>query len=162
MDPTKEQLKALRKSVNLSQEEFGKRLGVGKSAISYLESGRSNLTDQMIILICKEFNVNEDWLRTGEGEMFLEPDTFSLDEFVDQRDGTEDEKEIIKKIMKVYFELPKEMRTTIVGQFKKEFCLNSTEENAATVCNLFKGVPETPEEFEKAYPPLENDEEGIV
>lgn len=63
-------IKELRKALKLSQEEFGSRLGVGKSAISYLESGRSNVTEQMILLICKEFSANEDWLRSGEGEMF--------------------------------------------------------------------------------------------
>lgn len=64
------QINKLRKALKLSQEEFGSKLGVGKSAISYLESGRSNLTEQMALLICKEFNVNEKWLRTGDGEMF--------------------------------------------------------------------------------------------
>jgi transcriptional regulator with XRE-family HTH domain len=63
-------IRELRKALKLSQEEFGSRLGVGKSAISYLESGRSNVTEQMILLICKEFSANEDWLRSGEGEMF--------------------------------------------------------------------------------------------
>lgn len=70
MDNEKTTVNLLRKKLKLSQEEFGGRLGVGKSAISYLESGRSKLTEQMILLICKEFNVNEEWLRTGEGEMF--------------------------------------------------------------------------------------------
>lgn len=62
-------LKEVRKSekVNLSQREFGRRLGVQDTAISKLESGERNLTDQMILAICREFNVNEEWLRTGEG-----------------------------------------------------------------------------------------------
>ena len=72
MNDEKTTINLLRKRLKLSQEEFGSRLGVGKSAISYLESGRSKLTEQMIILICKEFNVNENWLRTGDGEMFVE------------------------------------------------------------------------------------------
>lgn len=72
MDNQKDLIKILRKKLKLSQEEFGSKLGVGKSAISYLESGRSKLTEQMTILICKEFNVNEEWLRTGEGETFQE------------------------------------------------------------------------------------------
>lgn len=52
--------------------KFGKRLGVGASAISKLESGERNLTDQMFVSICREFDVNEEWLRTGEGSMFRE------------------------------------------------------------------------------------------
>lgn len=70
MEEQKNQINLLRKKLKLSQEEFGSKLGVGKSAISYIESGRSKLTEQMIKLICNEFNVNEEWLRTGSGEMF--------------------------------------------------------------------------------------------
>lgn len=67
-------LKQLRKELNLNQEEFGKRLGLTKASISRLESGTNNITEQTFISICREFNVNEEWLRTGEGEMFNELD----------------------------------------------------------------------------------------
>lgn len=63
-------IKKIREENKLSQEEFGKRIGVGRSSISKLESGENNPSDQTILLICNTFNVNEDWLRTGEGEMF--------------------------------------------------------------------------------------------
>lgn len=56
----------------MTLEKFGEPLGVGKTAISNIEKGNRNLTDQMAISICREFNVNETWLRTGEGEMFIE------------------------------------------------------------------------------------------
>ncbi len=69
-----ERVKQLRTTLDLTQEEFGKKLGVTRSAISYIESGRSNLTDRMIFLICSEFNVSEDWLRHGTGEPFDIPD----------------------------------------------------------------------------------------
>lgn len=61
----------MRKELGLNQEKFGERLGVGKTAISKLEKGYNNLTEQMARSICREFNVNEDWLRTGEGDMFI-------------------------------------------------------------------------------------------
>lgn len=67
-----ERLKEIRSSLGHSQEKFGKVLGVTNTAISGYESGRRNLTDQMIISICREFNVNEEWLRYGTGEMFIE------------------------------------------------------------------------------------------
>lgn len=67
-----ERVKELRKSMNLTLEKFGNSLGVGKSAIFKIESGENNLTDQMIKLMVKEFGVNENWLRTGDGEMFPE------------------------------------------------------------------------------------------
>lgn len=67
-----ERIKALRESLGLSGEKFGERLGVSRAAISNIEKGKRNLTDQMFLSICREFNVNEDWLRNGSGEMFIQ------------------------------------------------------------------------------------------
>lgn len=66
-----ERIKLLRKSLGMTLEKFGKHLGVKKSTLSNIESGRSSLTDRMIKSICREYNVNEVWLRTGTGEMFV-------------------------------------------------------------------------------------------
>jgi len=68
-----ERIRNLRKTLGLTMEKFGKHLGVGKTAISNIENGNRNVTDQMFKLICREFNVNENWLRTGNGEMFIIP-----------------------------------------------------------------------------------------
>lgn len=65
-----QRVRELRKELGLTLEKFGKHLGVGKTAISKIENGENNLTDQMILAICREYNINEEWLRTGEGEMF--------------------------------------------------------------------------------------------
>lgn len=67
-----ERIRQLRKSLGLTLEEFGAGVGVGKAAISKIERGENNLSDQMFKSICREWNVNEEWLRTGEGEMFVE------------------------------------------------------------------------------------------
>ncbi len=56
----------------MSQEAFGKRLGVTAAGISKIESGSRKLTEQMLLMICKEFNINEKWLRDGEGEILKE------------------------------------------------------------------------------------------
>ena len=61
-----ERIRELRKELGLTMEKFG----VGKTAISKIENGERNLTDQMTLSICREFNVNGTWLRTGDGEMF--------------------------------------------------------------------------------------------
>ena len=66
-----ERIKAVRKSLGLTLEKFGEKIGVTKVAISNLENGHRNLTEQMTKSICREFNVSDEWLRTGEGEMFL-------------------------------------------------------------------------------------------
>lgn len=72
----KERLNFLRKTLGLTMEKFGSNLGVTKTAISLLESGKTKLTDQMIKSICNvSWNgnfVNEEWLRTGIGNMFVE------------------------------------------------------------------------------------------
>lgn len=65
-----ERIKELRDVLGITLEEFGNRLGVTRTAISRLERGNRGVTDQMAISICREFGVNETWLRTGEGEMF--------------------------------------------------------------------------------------------
>ena len=67
-----ERVKELRKSLGLTQEKFGERVGVKKNTISQIESGVNGVTDQLRLSVCREFNVNEDWLRTGEGSMFVE------------------------------------------------------------------------------------------
>jgi len=65
-----ERVKLVRKELGITQGEFGSRIGVQRSTISQMESGVSTVTQQTIRSICREFRVNEDWLRTGEGEMF--------------------------------------------------------------------------------------------
>lgn len=69
-----ERLKELRKQLGLTLEEFGKRVGITRSAVGRIEKGERAVTEQMFISVCREFNVNESWLRTGEGEMFAEMD----------------------------------------------------------------------------------------
>lgn len=68
-----ERIRNLRKYLGLTMEKFGEQLGVGKTAISNIENGNRNVTKQMCKSICREFNVNEDWLRNGNGEMFFIP-----------------------------------------------------------------------------------------
>ena len=67
-----ERVKLLRKTLDLTMEKFGEKIGVKKSAISLIESGKNSLTEQMIKSICREFDVDEEWLRNGTGSMFIE------------------------------------------------------------------------------------------
>ena len=68
----RERVRDLRLRLKLTMEEFGKRLGIQKSAVSKIENGSVSLTDQNRIAICREFGVNEEWLRNGDGEPFAE------------------------------------------------------------------------------------------
>ena len=68
-----ERIKEVRSALGLTQDKFGARLGVGKTAISKIEKEERGVTDQLRLAVCREFRVSEDWLRTGEGDMFVEP-----------------------------------------------------------------------------------------
>ena len=68
----RERVRDLRLRLKLTMAEFGKRIGIQKSAVSKIENGSVSLTDQNRMAICREFGVNENWLRTGEGERFPE------------------------------------------------------------------------------------------
>lgn len=91
-------IKELRNSLHKSQEEFGKYLGLSKSGVSEIEAGRRSVTDQHIIMLkhCKDFHVNEEWLRTGKGEMFT-PMTMEEELIEFTRDLLIDENESFKK-----------------------------------------------------------------
>ena len=105
-------LKEIRTRLNLSQEEFGSRIGIKSRAhISSLESGSRNITDRIIKDLVSVYNVNEEWLRTGEGDMFNESDTFSLDDYAKQKKLTELE----FNILKTYMELDPDVRKAILS-----------------------------------------------
>lgn len=65
-----DRIKELRKALGLTQQDFSERIGVKRNTVAQYEIGRNPPNDTVITLICREFNVNEEWLRTGEGEMF--------------------------------------------------------------------------------------------
>ena len=67
-----ERIKELRKALGLTQQEFADRIKVKRNTVATYEMGRSTPSDAAISLICREFNVNENWLRTGEGQMFIQ------------------------------------------------------------------------------------------
>lgn len=66
-----ERIKELRKALGLTQQEFADRVGIKRNSFANYETGRNTPLDAIIVSICREFNVNETWLRTGEGEMFV-------------------------------------------------------------------------------------------
>lgn len=67
-----ERIKKARKALDLTQQAFADRLGMKQNTIATYEMNRTNPSDPAIKSICREFNVNETWLRTGEGEMFVQ------------------------------------------------------------------------------------------
>lgn len=70
----KERLKKIRKELDMTQQEFANKIGMKQNTIATYEIGRAKPSDQCVRSICREFGVNERWLRTGNGEMFLPMD----------------------------------------------------------------------------------------
>lgn len=124
-----ERVKYFRKDViHMSQTEFANSLGMKQTGVSYMERDGSTVTDSNIKSICLIFNLNEDWLRYGTEPMYIQPDTFSLDNFIKEKGGTELEKEIVK----TYFELDPEIRKAVMDHFKAKFA-SFTMETAASI-----------------------------
>lgn len=69
-----DRIKEIRKSQNLSMEKFGEKIRISKVSVSRIESGINNPSDQTILLICREFDINEEWLKTGQGEKYRDND----------------------------------------------------------------------------------------
>lgn len=97
-------IKELRKALNLTQNELGSRIGMTPNTITNYETGRRIPSNQVIFSICREFNVNEDWLRTGNGDMFnpISEDE-ELDLYIGRISGGKDEfkKKLIKSLCKL-------------------------------------------------------------
>lgn len=79
-----ERIKKLRKVLDLTQQEFANRIGIKRNTIANYEAGRNAPIDSVVSLICREFGVNEAWLRTGEGEMFAPAPTNELEALADR------------------------------------------------------------------------------
>ena len=93
----------LRKNIlNLNQEEFGMPLGITKSSVSKIEAGLNNPSSAIVISICREYHVNEEWLRHGTGDMF-QPESNDLDFLVAKYgpDLTKNQREIVKGMLKM-------------------------------------------------------------
>lgn len=109
-------VKKIRKTLSLTLEKFGARIGVGKSTISDIENNRRSLTEHMAKSICREFGVNYTWLTSGEGEMFIDND----DEFMARIDRImAGEDEARKNLFKLMLELDDEDITALHNLMKK-------------------------------------------
>ena len=96
-----EQVRIVRKALGLTLEEFGKNLGVKKNAISAIETGKNNLTEQMAKAICREYNINYFWLIKGEGEMFFTGQDAIIDAVTEQYNLSDVGKSIVTEFLKL-------------------------------------------------------------
>ena len=99
--------------LRISQAEFAQVIGMKQTSVSTFERNGASVSDQIVRSICMGFSVNEAWLRTGEGEMLEQPETFSLDRYLKENGCTALEMEIVK----AYFELDFDTRQKIFESF---------------------------------------------
>lgn len=95
-----DRIKELRKNLKLTQQGFADRLGVKRNTVAQWEIGINNLSEQVAKSICREFNVFETWLRTGEGEMFVLKED-ALDELVKQYGLSDGDHVLIEKFLRL-------------------------------------------------------------
>ena len=107
----------IRETLKISQDELGTKIGISRFSVSNYESGKRNITERVIKDICREFDVNEEWLRTGEGEMFVElPEGTEFGKYIADVIGGEDD--FIKNIIISYMKLD-EKNKKIIRDFVK-------------------------------------------
>lgn len=121
----KDRIKELRKALGLTQQEFADRIGLKRNSVASYEIGKNIPMDAVIFSICREFSVNEEWIRTGQGEMFrLKSDDEEVAEYVSELledDGTNPMYAMIKEMMKVYIELEPKSKGLVDDMIKKVF-----------------------------------------
>lgn len=98
----KERLKQMRKALGITQVKLSNALNVSKGAIANYETGRNEPIDAVITLICQKYNISEEWLRTGAGEMFVSEPKDELDELFDQYNLTSNYRVVLREL----FSLP--------------------------------------------------------
>ena len=123
-----ERIKEVRKSLGLTLEKFGERIGLKKSAVSLIENGKNSVTDANVKAICREFGVDYIWLTTGDGEMFVDTD----DDFIERIDRIMAGEDAARKnLFKFMLELSDEDIEALDRLMKKaiEFTQNNKEKD---------------------------------
>lgn len=122
-----ERIKKLRKELGLSQKSFGERIGLTRDNIANIEGNRAEIKDVVIKAICKEFNVSETWLRTGEGDVHKQP-TDDLSEVIAEIVNDDSPvRDSILKIMKAYMKLD-DASKEVINKFVEELHSNDKKE----------------------------------
>lgn len=141
-----DRIKKLRKELDLTQQKFGAAISVKGNTVAQWESGRNEPPDSSITLICREFNVNEDWLRNGTGDMFL------------PADRNADIAKLTKLLLNEENDSFKNRFVSMLANLtvdEWEFLEGKAKELCGVADDRLSSIPDTPEELEKLYPPME-------
>lgn len=162
-----ERIKKLRKMLDLTQQKFGERIGIKGNTVAQYELGRNEPIDAVLSLICREFGVNEEWLRTGEGEIFKPAPSDVLDQLASEYNLSNASYIAIEK----FVNLKPEKRNELIEFFlevSKAILESESDPNASAIpgncvggfsedslIQAFGSVPKTPQELEKNFPPVD-------
>lgn len=106
----KDRIRKIRKNSGLTQEKFAEKLGIKQNTVASYEMGRIGVSDSVIISICREFGVNENWLRTGNGEIYKTTEDKLSTYLAKIAKGNDD---FIKDIIEVYMEVDESSRQAL-------------------------------------------------
>lgn len=155
-----ERIKRLRKALGFTQQEFAERIGVKRNTIAQYEIGRNKPIDSIINLICREYNVSPEWLQTGEGEMFQPAPQNELEALTKRYGLTAADKVLVEK----YINLNPDSRKTIIDFIKNvsaEIDSVTDEDKNISLNDIYSEIPETPEELERQFPPVQIDKKKL-
>lgn len=119
---TENRIKELRKALSLTQQEFADRLNIKRGAVANYEIGRNTPIDAVISLICREFNVNEEWLRNGEGDMFTQTTPYekAYNRFgYIMENSSPSKKAALTMLLEILYSVPDDRWDAIMRQFEE-------------------------------------------
>lgn len=120
----KDRIKKIRTDAGLNQTDFAKKLSISRSAVCKIESGENNPSEQTLKLIQADFSVNENWLRTGEGEPYMPPGDDRAGYISDLLEGKDDEFcDMIVQVVKTYSDLDEKSKA-VLREFAKKLADN--------------------------------------
>ena len=141
-----ERIRLLREKMGLSRSAFGKKLGVSGDVINNLERGRVEIKEPMIRLICSEFSINEEWLRTGSGDEKINTPSSTMEKLKTEF-GLDD---LSYNLVYQYLKLDPDKRQTV-----RDFFYNVVA--GSTGKDLYGTVPDTQDDLEKKNPPVSDE-----
>lgn len=151
-----ERIKQIRRELGLTQAEFAEHIGLKQNSIALIESGKRNISDQAVLSICREYGVNEEWLRTGDGDKFIPDSNDELEALAKKYDLSNADQVLIEK----YVNLKPGSREAIINFITDVVAGLDGAADLNSKGDVYADIPDTPEELERKFPPLEDSEEG--
>ena len=140
-----ERLRIVREDGKMSRAAFGQRIGVSGDVINNLERGRVEIKEHIIKLICSEFSINEEWFRTGIGEMKIQTPSSTMEQLQKEFNLDEFGYNLVYEYLKLNTEQRKFVRDVFYRVVQPENTVDYVVE-----------APQTPEELEELFPPVKN------